>query len=573
MNRILIKKHFHLFVLIFVSLIILVSHTIYTIQTQQYPEMDEQNYMDMVSGYYKILQHPSIDAPIKIIQYLPYRQPGYPLLVLPFLLVFGLSYSYKIMLFANVFFYIGTLWAVYGIARNYFSKTSSLLSSLLFATYGWSLFYLHFTYSETATTFFTTAAIYYLLKTKSFSLKNPTILFGITFGLALLTRWVSLLFVAGPLIVLLFKKTLYTKKFLKKHFKFILVSLVLIFLLGIWPYILNISDFFGTYVDKQMFGGSLWTLVPQEQKHHISLQSAAYYFKIFEQLSIFHFILFLVSGVLLIWKRKGRMSLILAFLIPYLAFSFATIIKADRYIVPIYPIMAIISVVPLDMIKRKVFNQLLIAGIVILCTLSFFGSVWGIGPMGRGLTSLLIPMPIGHPRYVHLSSIVWPPTTEQTNARKLFQSLEKEVGKNRNSQIVLLFSYHPIDNPIYSLNKHHTITPLNISNFVSMGVPSFKSAGDYARQLFAKAELVVTKTGTTADNYFGETPYIYLIAVNSAVKKNPKILEYFEKIETIKVPKDNSLLTIYRKKTAIPNDILTEFSNEVQEQYQASSSL
>lgn len=37
MNRILIKKHFHLFVLIFVSLIILVSHTIYTIQTQQYP--------------------------------------------------------------------------------------------------------------------------------------------------------------------------------------------------------------------------------------------------------------------------------------------------------------------------------------------------------------------------------------------------------------------------------------------------------------------------------------------------------------------------------------------------------
>ena len=155
------EKHFHLLVLIFVSLIILVSHTIYIIQTQQYPEMDEQNYMDMVSGYYKILQSPSLDSPAKIIQYLPYRQPGYPILVLPILLIFGLSYSYKIMLFSNVFFYIGTIWAVYGIARFYFGKTASLLSSLVFATYGWSLFYLHFTYSETTTTFFTTAAIYF----------------------------------------------------------------------------------------------------------------------------------------------------------------------------------------------------------------------------------------------------------------------------------------------------------------------------------------------------------------------------------------------------------------------------
>ena len=573
MNRTLIQKHFHLFVLIFVSLIILVSHTIYTVQTQQYPEMDEQNYMDMVSGYYKILQSPSLDSPARIIQYLPYRQPGYPILVLPILLIFGLSYSYKIMLFANVFFYIGTLWTVYGIARNYFSKTSSLLSSLLFATYGWSLFYLHFTYSETATTFFTTAAIYYLLQTKSFSLKNPTILFGITFGLALLTRWVSILFVTGPLVVLLANKKLYSKKFFKKHIKVLVASLVLVLLFGVWPYILNISDFFGTYVDKQMFGGSLWTLVPQEQKHHISLQSAAYYFKVFEQLSIFHFLLFLSGGILLVWKRKGKMSLILAFLIPYLAFSFATIIKADRYIVPIYPIMAIISVVPLDMIKRKILKQLLIAGIVILCTFSFFGSVWGIGPMGRGLTSLLIPMPIGHPRYVHLSSIVWPPTSEQTNARKLFESLDERVGKENNAQILLLFSYHPIDNPIYSLNKHHTLTPLNISNFVSMGVPSFKSSGNYSYQLFSKSEIVVTKSGVTADNYFGENAYKHLLAVNSAMKVYPKILDYFEKVETIRVPKDNSILNIYKRKKEIPNDILTEFSNEVQKQYQASSSL
>ncbi len=558
-----LKKHFHLFVLIFVSLIILVSHTIYTIQTQQYPEMDEQNYMDMVTGYYKILQHPTFDSPVKIIQYLPYRQPGYPLLVLPFLLLFGLSYSYKIMLFANVFFYIGTVWAVYGIARFYFGKTASLLSSILFATYGWSLFYLHFTYSETATTFFTTAAIYYLLKSKKFTLKNPTIMFGITFGLALLTRWVGLLFIAGPLIVLLSNKTLYTKKFLIKHLKIISISVILIFAFGIWPYILNISDFFGTYVDKQLFGGSLWTLVPQEQKHHVSLQSAAYYFKIFEQLSIFHFILFVIGGALLLWKRKGKMSLILAFLIPYLAFSFATIIKADRYIVPIYPIMAIISLTGYDLIKKMALKKLFVVGVCLLSIVSFLGCIWGIGPMGKGLSSLLIPMPIGHPRFVHTSSIVWPPTTEQTNARKLFQSLEKEVAKNRNSQIVLLFSYHPIDNPIYSLNKHHTITPLNISNFVSMGVPSFKSAGDYSYQLFSKAEIIVTKSGVTTDNYFGENAYKYLVAVNTAFKENQKILDYFKKVETITVPKDNSTLTIYRKKTAIPNDVLTGFSDEV----------
>jgi hypothetical protein len=559
-------KNIHVVLLILVSIIIFVSHSIYTVKTQQYPEMDEQNYMDMVTGYYKILQHATLNSPVEIIQYLPYRQPGYPLLVLPVLLILGLSYSYKIMLFANVFFYIGTMLAVYGVSRFYFGKTASLLSSILFATYGWSLFYLHFTYSETATTFFTTVAIYYLLKSKNFSLKNPTILFGVTFGLALLTRWVSLLFVAGPLIVSLTSKQIYTKKFLKKHIKIITVSILLVILFGIWPYILNISSFFGTYVDKQMFGGSLWTLVPQEQKHHVSLQSAAYYFKIFEQLSIFHFTLFIVGGTLLIWKRKGRMSLILAFLIPYLAFSFATIIKADRYIVPIYPIMAIISLSGYDLIMNKILKRLFVAGVLVLSVFSFFGCVWGIGPMGKGLSSVLIPMPLGHPRLVHTSSIVWPPTTEQTNARKLFEHLQK-LNKKKDDQIVFIFSYHPIDNPIYSLNKHHTTSPLNISNFVSMGVPSFKSSGDYADKLFSNAQIIVTKSGTIADNYFGSGAYKYVIAVNSALKNNPQILNSFEKVETIKVPKDNSTLTIYIRKQAIPRDTIIEFSNEVNETY------
>ncbi len=544
------QKYWDLVLLGLLCVFVLINHTLYIFQTHQFPEMDEQHYMYMATGYYKLLQHPSFDTPVKIIQYLPFRQPGYPFLILPFLLFFGLNNSYHWALWINGLLYIGTIVCIYFLTKEFFSKKTGLLASFLFATYGWTLFYLHFTYSETATTFFIVLSLLFLIKSNNFKNKKFSILFGIFFGYSLLIRWVSMIFVGSPLMY-----TLYNL-FKSKRYNFEVkrnITLVFLFtiLISVAPYVINYKTFFGDYVKSQMFGGTVWKMIPQERKHFISVQSFGYYLKIFEQLTFFIFSLFIFGLCTLLVHRKKTTILLLSFIVPYLLFSFGTIIKDDRYIVPIYPLVAIISSATFYYTKNLKLKMLLMCIVILYSVGNFFGAVWGIGPVGiEGLRSILIPMPVGHPRRIHVTPIVWPPTKDVTHAEDIMTFLQTDATKNsiENPQILVLFSYHPVDIGMYSINTYQRVKSLALQNFVGMEIKDPEKTAQNVILEFAAARYILVKTGVIVDNYFPQHNYGLLRTINEIVlDKEHSPLRFYKEVWSTKIPKDGSIVKVYRK--------------------------
>ncbi len=511
--------------------------------------MDEQHYMEIASQSYLLLQHPKPNTIVEMMQIIPFRQPGYSFFILPFLLIFGLTHSYQIALLLNALFLCGSILGVYFLAREYFDRTLSLVASVFFMSYGWTLFYLHFTYSETATTCFVVLSLLFLKKSNYFQNTKYSLLFGLTFGIGMFTRWVTAIFLCGPLIVVL-GYIIYKRE----HLHIIIRNIILICILFLVPasfvYIINAHSFFGEYFKDQFLGGQVWNMVPAYRKSHISLQSAAYYFKVLEQLNIFYFVLFIIGGILAIFdKKKKYIFIISAFIVPYLLFSFATIIKDDRYIVPIYPIISIISVVAIEKIKNHVYQTLCIIFFLLIAIGSFFGGLWGIGPMEKGLQSVLIPMPIGHPRLVHLTSMVWPPTKNNTHVDELFQILSDDSKKNeiKNLQIIQLFSYHPVDIGIYATNRYEKENPYNFINFVGMTTIAINTPKDVT-DMVDKSNYVIVKNKNRVDAYFPKNNYTVLTrTIDTWNKLAPILSNNFTLVKSIYVPIDKSTITIYRK--------------------------
>lgn len=558
-----LQRHIYIILLTLLCIGILISHSLYVAKTHQYPEMDEQLYIGIATEFYRILSHPTFDAPLKMNQYLldhlPFRPPLYPLSITSLLLLFGLDNSYKIALWLNGVYFITTIIFIYLIARKFFSKTASLVSSILFASYGWTLFYLHFTYSETATTTLVVMATYLLIKTDYFRNKKYSILFGFAFALGLFVRWIIPLFLFGPLLLTLYKFFTTKNKISIK----ILINIgwvVIIFIPVIIFHIVDVKGF-GDYITSQAISGPLQSLVPEARRTYFSPQAAFYYFKVFEQLTIFFLLLFLTGFGIAILKLKKYGLLTLGVLIPYIIFSFAIIIKDDRYIVPIYPFIALTSAVLVDQVSKKIYKTILILGIVILCLFSFFGAVWAIGPMSKGLDSILIRMPIGHARRIHISPIVWPPTKNMTNANIIVKQLSDDIGltHKKNPMVLNLFSYHPLDNAIYSINTYQRLKPLQFVNLVGSGENS-----EVALDTLKKSDYLILKSGIVNDNYFPPVNYALLNKTAKVVRTDWKDLKNnFMLIGHVFVPLDKSYVEIYRRRSIISKDILGKLKEKI----------
>src|SRR5258708_29599703 len=135
--KLLLQKYLYEILLACLIFGVLLSHTLYVLQTRQYPEMDEQHYMYMAVGFFKLLQHPTLTTPIQMIQYLPFRQPGYSFIILPFLILFGIHHSYAWGLFVNGLLYGTTIIGIYFLGKEFLSKKASFLASIIFTCFGW----------------------------------------------------------------------------------------------------------------------------------------------------------------------------------------------------------------------------------------------------------------------------------------------------------------------------------------------------------------------------------------------------------------------------------------------------
>lgn len=132
----------------------------------------------------------------------PWNRP--PLPWLPAVLLYRLfGLSTDVALMSNSFYIAILLFSVYGIGKRLYGPAVGLLSSFLVSTYP-LLFNLSRTlYPDLSLTAMVALNIYFLLRADRFRDRLNSLLFGLTLGLGILTKWQFLAFVAGPVVYLI----------------------------------------------------------------------------------------------------------------------------------------------------------------------------------------------------------------------------------------------------------------------------------------------------------------------------------------------------------------------------------
>jgi len=553
----LIKQNKYVFLLTLLCVVILASVIRYGLRTYKVPEWDEQHYMRMSTEFYRLIKyHLSFNTPYEMLQIVPFRQPGYPLLILPFLFLFGLSNAYFWGIFTNSLLYIATIFGIYFVARNFLSELSAFLAAFIFAFYGWTLLHLHLTYSETASSAFIIWTILFLIKSNLFRNKKYSILFGVFLGLGLLVRWIIVLYIFAPLIYVfyqLLKKHLFKKKILSN----IGFSFLIGFLISFYPYIQNHNWIFNYFRDVSV-GSPVWQALPQSETNPLSLYSLTFYLNTFAQLGIFFFIL-IVIGFILAFRRKNNIKPILLTAIAGYLFSVLAPIKGERYIVPIFPYLAILSGSLFDYLKNKKLKLLLIIFTIALSIISFLGSVWGKGPMKQSLVSLFIELPFGQWKKIYLTTYSRPPYIYKISGKEILDFIEKDSKESgiKDPQVLSLFYYRPLDEPLMTYNLYNEEKPLQINNFLGTVIANpEKDSGLFIENLMKNTDYILVKSGQRTDNSFAPINYKTLKSLIDIFDNYNQLSQYYEKKTQFWINQDSSMVTLLKKKKDIPEEQL-----------------
>jgi 4-amino-4-deoxy-L-arabinose transferase-like glycosyltransferase len=129
----------------------------------------------------------------------PIRPPLFAASTAPLSRLFG--WSADVVTMINVVYMLVLLLATYGIGRRWRGRNLGLVSVALLACF--PMFYSmsrHF-YLEFALTAMVALSVYLLLATDGFQRKGATLLFGLSLGLGLLTKRTFVVFVVGPVLI------------------------------------------------------------------------------------------------------------------------------------------------------------------------------------------------------------------------------------------------------------------------------------------------------------------------------------------------------------------------------------
>src|SRR5260221_1143934 len=564
--------------LFILCLILFISHTVYVLQTHQYPQQDEHVYLAFATQFLDIVHHPSRDAFLQIIEVNRYRQPLYGLFLTCVLFFTGTAYTYKIVLWLNVLFYLITVISIYFLGKEFMSKKASVLAAYIFAFYGFPLFYLHFTYSETAVTAFTILPLLFLAKSKNLSNRKYTIFFSIFFLLGGLTRWVVPLFISGSFVDSLIHGVFRQYKKKTRNIQAFAINISLVVLIGILPAVLILYGpnifYFRKYISQNVAYGPQWmqTIVHPDLpgiQNAFSIHSVMFYFNILSEQTIFFFFLFVVGFLHCLRHVKHYGFFLFGFIFPYCIFTFASVLKFDRYIVPLYPMMALCSAVTFDYLKNKKVKLLLVAITIIFGFLNFLGSSWAIGPMGRqGLKDIVMPSFFPHPRRIYLTPMVWPPRPEELNAEKMFTIIQKDfAGKNRIPFILQTFQYSPYNNAMYTIVAYEK---RNIFSYTMIFNEDYLTLF----QNLNRSDYMLVKDKNPIDIYYnnpqsseGYTLTIMMRKFNNVLEENPSALQpAFERLAVIPLPLDKSNIIVYKKNEKITRQDFENFGMLLEKQ-------
>lgn len=261
-------------------------------------------------------------------------------------------------------------------------------------------------------------------------------------------------------------------------------------------------------------------------------------------------------------NNKKYVFLILAVLIPYFFLTFGPAWKDDRFIVPLYPIIALISAIVIHELSKKVLEIVII---FLLGSLNFLGASWGVGPMKFSITgdkftvphSIVMPMPIGHPRRVWLAPISWPPRPNEGNADRILELVLQDSKEKKKPTLLLTFSVPQIEGPLYTTVLYEQRGLINLRALWGF------NANDYTTlfERIENADYMLIKEGGIFDDQFDNQPDLLQTFNYTMRSPQAKLPASFIKLREIGVPFDESKVIIFKKAHKITAEEWEEFAN------------
>ena len=167
------------------------------------PGWDQAAHLILSLEYFHALTTPSLDVIPRLFSVSNYYPPLFHISASPFYLLFGTSDDIACM---SAIIFLGILiFSTYGIGKRIYNRNTGLLSAFLVSMYpiifGETREYL----IDIPVVAMVALSIYVLLLSNNFKNKRYSILFGITLGLGMLTKWTFIFFIIGPFCYVLFR--------------------------------------------------------------------------------------------------------------------------------------------------------------------------------------------------------------------------------------------------------------------------------------------------------------------------------------------------------------------------------
>ncbi len=308
----------------------------------------------------------------------PYRPPLFMLTSLPFYFVFGKSTDVAVM--TNFVFLAIMLFSVYGIGKRIHSHEAGLLASFIISTFP-ILFGLSRSYwLDFPVTAMVCLSMYILLMTDYFSSRKYSLLFGISAGLGMLTKWTYFVYMTGPLLFFLipsFKMSQNRNKTRMNSLPNVAISILVCIAVASFWYIPNGMD-----VASKLFGLSVGISGEEATRFQqlgesfgpsgiFNVKSFTYYAGklVNDQIDLFYALLLVLFTFFLLKKGNREVRWILMWIIiSVVAFTLIKN-KTARNTVPMLPAVGLIISLGIMELKsaglRKIaISIILLAGLV-----------------------------------------------------------------------------------------------------------------------------------------------------------------------------------------------------------------
>jgi dolichyl-phosphate-mannose-protein mannosyltransferase len=288
--------------------------------------------------------------------------------------VLGTTASWAAVLSQSVFLGILTF-STYGIGERLWSRRVGLLSAVFVVLSPMLISLFKDFLLDPPLTAMTALALYLLIRCEYFSLRWPSVLLGLAYGLGLLTKWNFILYLALPIgYAVIFGGRHVSARVRDRVLNIGLAAAVAFAVAAPW-YLANVSNL------RQTSGGSnaADTLgIPPV----LSVDGALWYFwnLVSNQLFLIPFLLLVVGVVFLFLRPDARSKnflLILTIVGSYVLCSLLRL-KDDRYTLPMLPAVAVVATYWLDGLRPRLRGWL-VGGFLAYAFFTFAASSFGIG--------------------------------------------------------------------------------------------------------------------------------------------------------------------------------------------------